>query len=378
MSEVLTLSEFIAESSNFQYSKSFYDLIKESSELALMEMYAETSMYLVENATEVAGLTGVTFMAEAATEDKGEGLVKKISEKKVGLLGKIGTMLKNAWKAIVAFFGRVANVFTNSQAKEIAKLREEAKKQNANADFTVENLKKKWKGAEGHVKELAGKLADKEDEIAILTKGKADAQDELAAFNEKFKDVDPELYRELQKVVAFLKDSYTMRAPKIVTKIEDLSGRVATVVKSYEATKTTVGNKARNLKSAKEVASLLHDIKESRVQYEDTVISAAWIKKVYEGVKADYEATSTIIDEMVDSINKAGDATAVEYKKNDVVGVRKSTDENFGEFSRNFTFLLAEFKGASAQVIRLLGEHIEKRNAAIKVQKQLLGALATA
>jgi predicted nucleic acid-binding Zn-ribbon protein len=371
----LTLGEFIAESSTFQYSKSFYELMKESSELTLMEMYAETGAYLVENATEVAQLNGVAFMVEAADAGKTEDLEKKINEKKSGLLGKIGTMFKNAWKAIVAFFGRIKNVFTNTQGKQISDLNKKIEQAMKEKTFTDEAMQKKLKAAQGHIKELVAQVAADEKAIAVLANGKADAESQIAALNEKFKGVDPELYRELKKVEMFLSEAYLIRTPKIVSKIDNISERVSKVVTSYKATKAAIGNKSRNLKSAKEVASLLHDIREARVQYEDIKVSTVWINDVYEDVKKSYEDATAAFDALLGDVNSASDTKGIEYKDKAVAGVRKSTDDNFGEFSRNFTFLLAEYKGATAEVIKLLGTHIEKRSAAIRLEAQLLNTL---
>jgi RNase H-fold protein (predicted Holliday junction resolvase) len=372
--ETLTLGQFMTESTNFQYSNSFYEMIKESSELALMEMYADTSAYLVENAEEVAQLNGVAFMTEAADATKSEDLTKKINAKKSGLMGKIGSAFKHAWKAIVAFFGRIKNVFTNTQGKQIADLNNKITQVLKEKKFTEEMMQKKWKSAQGRIRELVEQMHSDEKTIMVLKADKASAESQVAALNKQFKGIDPGLYRELKKVEVFLSESYTIRAPKIVSSIDSMSERISKVVSTYKASKS--GNSSLSpLKAAREVASLLHDIKESRVQYEDIRVSTVWINEVYESVKKSYEESSAEFDAMLATIGDASDTPTAASDSTVTTKIRQSTNKNFGEFSRNLTYLLAEYKGASAEVIRLLGTHIEKRSAAIRLEAELLHTL---
>lgn len=99
-----TFKDFIIECENFEYSQEYYDLMKECSELSLMEKYIENQLYLMDNPiTESVSLDN-GYLMESANESELEIITEKALEKAKGIGNKIWSGLKRMLNSVVSFF----------------------------------------------------------------------------------------------------------------------------------------------------------------------------------------------------------------------------------------------------------------------------------
>ena len=82
-----TLGQFIEECELFEYSKEYYELVKECSELALMERYIENQEFITE-CVDTSVYTEGYFM-EADSEESNTTVKKSFGEKAKDLGNKI-------------------------------------------------------------------------------------------------------------------------------------------------------------------------------------------------------------------------------------------------------------------------------------------------
>ena len=113
----MNLRDLFEEASLFQYSKSFYDLIRNSSELTLMEMYIDTQEYVSEN-TDLSNLSKeqrATLLTEAynSNETDLQALNEKFELKKVFTFSRICELLKKIRTMLITFLKRLAKHLIN-------------------------------------------------------------------------------------------------------------------------------------------------------------------------------------------------------------------------------------------------------------------------
>ncbi len=101
-----TIRDFINECKNYQYSQEYYDIMKESAELLIMEQFVADQKFNKENTT----VFSEGYLTEACSEEQVESINESIKEKAGNLVNKIGTSLNNAIKAIKAFFKKLFKV----------------------------------------------------------------------------------------------------------------------------------------------------------------------------------------------------------------------------------------------------------------------------
>ena len=118
----MTLGEFVEYAETYEYSKEYYELQKECSEIALMEMYLKANRYVKENGN-IADETILSFNESVDIEYIEEGV-------KEGLK-KVGKTLKNIGKRIidglVAIYKAVVNFFTKTIPDALKKLKDKIK-----------------------------------------------------------------------------------------------------------------------------------------------------------------------------------------------------------------------------------------------------------
>jgi hypothetical protein len=105
-----TLGDFVNECELYKYSKEHFELVKEASELRLMEMYLENQRFMYENPEiiqEAVEVVDENFFMESVDEDNIEALEEKFAEKTEGFRKKldgIWTTLYSIWKSFIKPF----------------------------------------------------------------------------------------------------------------------------------------------------------------------------------------------------------------------------------------------------------------------------------
>jgi hypothetical protein len=113
----MTFGEVVLESKLFEYSKEYYDLLKESYEISLMETYIESLDFVrnggYEYVAEASGITIKTdnYFVESADDNQYEELCKAYEEKVGNFLGNIKAGFDKLLSKVIPFFTRIANKF---------------------------------------------------------------------------------------------------------------------------------------------------------------------------------------------------------------------------------------------------------------------------
>ena len=97
---VYTVRQFITECDNYQYSQEYFDILKESMEIDLMERYIKNQEFLIESGIDVSTFTESYFME--ADNKSVEDVKGKVNEKK-----------KNLFKRFLEFIVRQGKRFIN-------------------------------------------------------------------------------------------------------------------------------------------------------------------------------------------------------------------------------------------------------------------------
>ena len=104
-----TLGQFIEECELFEYSKEYYELVKECSELALMERYIENQEFITE-CVDASVYTEGYFM-EADSEESNTTVKKSFGEKAKDLGNKIIKFFKTLIPKLISALTKFKNLF---------------------------------------------------------------------------------------------------------------------------------------------------------------------------------------------------------------------------------------------------------------------------
>ena len=106
MENTMTLNDLVYQMENFEYSKEYYQLLVEESEINVMEQFLRSVEYAREN-TNLSVLTESGFFMENTEDnvDKAEAVKDKLAAKKKGFAGRI----KNILERIAKFFQNIIN-----------------------------------------------------------------------------------------------------------------------------------------------------------------------------------------------------------------------------------------------------------------------------
>ena len=116
-----TFADFIYECENYEHSAEYSDILKESSELALMERYLDNQEFMACHPISESVSEG--YFAEAADEDKIQQIMEAAEAKKNSIWTKAKNAVIRAWKVVVNFFKKLFRVYDKMTAdsKEVAK-----------------------------------------------------------------------------------------------------------------------------------------------------------------------------------------------------------------------------------------------------------------
>ena len=116
-----TFADFIYECENYEHSAEYSDILKESSELALMERYLDNQEFMACHPISESVSEG--YFAEAADEDKIQQIMEAAEAKKNSIWTKAKNAVIRAWKVVVNFFKKLFRVYDKmtAESKEVAK-----------------------------------------------------------------------------------------------------------------------------------------------------------------------------------------------------------------------------------------------------------------
>ena len=123
--ETMTFKEYITECELFPYSQENFDLMKEASELALMNHYIESQRFYLEN-TEVLGSQTFTegFLMESSSLEQLEHLEETAAQKTEGFKEKAKQFFLNLLDKFINFLAKIMNSSKklDEKSREIAKM----------------------------------------------------------------------------------------------------------------------------------------------------------------------------------------------------------------------------------------------------------------
>lgn len=119
----MTFNDFMLECELYPYSNEYFELMKESSELELMEKYLENQKFVRNNSKIInSGNFMEGYFSESIDTGNITALTEAAAEKAKGLLSKIGNMIKKLLGPIINFFKKIwAKIRgTDQRTKKIA------------------------------------------------------------------------------------------------------------------------------------------------------------------------------------------------------------------------------------------------------------------
>lgn len=116
-----TFRDFIVECETFEYSQEFYEMMKESSTIKLMEQYLANQEFVNEY-SESYKAEGIQFTEgyffEADNAEATKNIKSELDGKKVGLGKRIIELVKKIWNSIKNFFIRIWDTITGNNQVE--------------------------------------------------------------------------------------------------------------------------------------------------------------------------------------------------------------------------------------------------------------------
>ena len=103
----MTFKDFIYECENYEYSNEYYDIMKESAEISLMENYLDNQRFLQESVIPDSISEG--YFSESVDNDKIQQIMEAAEEKKKNLFKRIWEKIINALEVVLNFFKKLFN-----------------------------------------------------------------------------------------------------------------------------------------------------------------------------------------------------------------------------------------------------------------------------
>jgi len=121
-----TFNDFVAECATYSHSKEHYNIMKECSEIALMEQYIADQVFLKENVAEMTADVTFTesYFMEAASDEQIQALQESVGAKIKKVATSIGNGFKKALAAIIKFFKSLAARLTKTSGEARALYKE--------------------------------------------------------------------------------------------------------------------------------------------------------------------------------------------------------------------------------------------------------------
>lgn len=369
----ITLGQFLEEAEMFERSREYFDMLKESSEIELLERYLECQDYIMESLDDSNSTDGLI----TESTDNMDQIFESLETKKTALWGKVVSGVKKVINAVVTLFSRLLNFWKNG--KELDHLKAEAKtitKINEDRmEATADHIRKILRGKQHAVDNLRDKVKEKDAEIAQLRIVSAKKDAEIARVHKMFKGVDANLYRELVAVENSISDEIVVDMPKCVSEIHYFTKEISDVCQAYKEMRTKyAGNSQFHVKRARDIADLLKKAKASRNVVVRKTINPAWIEETYKSLVQSRDRIMVAIDGITGKFN---DANATEdksdtSKKTAIKSIRSDASDNFLELQRNITMLLNEWVYLANNSIKTIKEIMDIRSNNIRIEQQIL------
>lgn len=266
-----TIRDFVEECKCYEYSTEYYNLMKEASEIDLMEKYLENQEFALENAEFINVEGGYSFtegmFIESSSVDLNQSyyLMEKKDKKKSGFFATI-------WKAIKRLFEKIANFFKKlfGAAQKSRSAKKEADKiwKKIGGEKTIKEWIKKYHGVEGAVDKIGSKTEDEEVRRKLAKRVRKVGEDQQKERDEATQKQIDDLKDKLNKTRKSLAEAKKKNASNvkdlekqskdIVKRIKDLTGDVEDLYdytdsldEDIHATKHVVINLLRFVKTKK-------------------------------------------------------------------------------------------------------------------------------
>ena len=406
MKENMTFGEYIQECELFEYSKEYFDLVKEAGEITLMGLYLDSQDFMTENAEFLPEAVKTTLLCESATPN--ESMVQAYEEKTTAFYESVGSWFKGIWAAIIRFFKRIANVFTASQDKRIEALEEQlgtardfgnwnvdqvkevlAQREKEIASLTASNEGLKSRLDDVQAQKNAGdqasaaksvKLREQHAQIVALegerTKVYA-ALDRLEHLAED-KGVSKELAAAAKEAKKYATKRVKVHGLEIIFKMGDICKEMTDLLQRYNAGMGRGGDSKDALTAIKKLASKVAKARKTSINY---VFSSKVIDdqiKLMEDSQSDF---NTAINSLGKGATESNfDHADTKYRDN----TKKEARDKMSDVGRlwydhskadapqgSMHELLKEIKTGSADVMAQLKAFVDKREAAIKLVESL-------
>lgn len=352
----MTLADFITESKIYPHSKEYYELIKECNQLELMEMYATTADFIVENASEFQeDQLSAVFVesADKATTDKlKDGMKEKTS--------KIGTGIDKLWqiikRAIASFARIIIKWWTGTHAERIKRIEalvisitgklenlteDEAKRigeKLRHLDSTFDTIKQRpAKGTDGLPNLSIGRALPPE-------KGSFDMATKVITISNKFKGFIP---HEFHKMVPYLTSKYEVGGPTLIMELPKIYADIYDIMERYS-----------QLDDSHSAASLTNEASSLQSRYKARINLSHSAEKMHFSMKQ--------FEDLEAAMKKVQDKN---FK------VPQKSDGNNATFLRVMTTLLTELQTSVGKLIVIVKNHVDYSGKVCSYAIQLLSTI---
>lgn len=383
----MTLGQFMEEAELFTVSKEYFDMMKESSEVCLLEQYLACQEYLLENSDDIDDDTKAGLITEST--DNVEQIYESMEEKKAGLWSKIKAGVKKVLNALVTFISRLLNFWKNG--KELENLRAEAAKigriKDENIEAATNLIKKIMAEHQAEIDKLKG-------EIDGLKKSKAPSSStaivpavrlvpaktvskELAIMNSNFKAV-PDIFSKMQTISSMLEETVTIQVPKIVGETMDKSANMREVMDAYKLIRYRKGASEQDvIAAAKKIEGLLNKLKSAHTVMIPYSIGVSKLQEAYDYL---LEAKKWV-EEGMENINLSfanstkGTAANTDDESATNQQVRAIGDTTYQQLQNAFTNTFSEWIFAINTTLKTLKEIMDMRVGCQNTEKAIVKAL---
>lgn len=221
-----TIRDFVEECKCYEYSTEYYNLMKEASEIDLMEKYLENQEFALENAEFINVEGGYSFtegmFIESSSVDLNQSyyLMEKKDKKKSGFFATI-------WKAIKRLFEKIANFFKKlfGAAQKSRSAKKEADKiwKKIGGEKKVKEWIKKHHGVEGAVDKIGTKTDNEEVRRHLASKvrklGEEQQKEKDEAVQKQINDLKDKLQKTRKSLAKAIKENRKDEAKKLKNEV---------------------------------------------------------------------------------------------------------------------------------------------------------------
>lgn len=394
----MTFGEYLEESSLFGYSKEYFEMMKTAQEITLMELYIESQEFLLENSN-LSDEHKTKLMVESAnaTEDSLQQMMESTAAKERGLISKIIKLFQRAKTAIIAFFKRILNVFTNAEGTKIKNLEDALEKANNNAKgwqalsaaekekhagatSKVKSLVSELKAADAKAKELLENNENMARRLVVVGGQRDNLEAMYKAMVNKYSGIDADVARVIQDTTKWIAKECVVQVPDFIGNLDVTVDLVNKALVNWNHKKRTGKKGASKLAAAD--ASLDQLINRMSIKDGDRItmvkmtISAADIKDTIEKLEAASNRFDEEVKTILASIEDAATAGGEGAPHPDVKAAREGVSAKFGEVHQMLTKLAALYNERAGDAIHVIKTFAEQKNRMMALHERVISAFA--